>query len=402
MTERLSLRQLNRALLQRQGLLERSSGSALETIDHLVGMQSQAPLAPYVGLWSRLSSFTPDELVDLMNSREVVRIVLMRGTIHLVKADDALAIRPLVAEVMQRGLAANKPAAAAAAAVPSLLEVAERLLSSTPMNPSQLAAALEAEFPGHDAALLSRAVRDLLPCVQVPPRGLWRKAGQPTLTPTTTWLGRTPPPQTPPRPSSSPSTPSPPAPSPSPSSLTSSSLLAPAPLTIDDLVLRYLTAFGPASVLDAQAWSGLTRLGEVFDRLRPQLRTYLSPEGRELFDLASISLPDEDTPVDVRFIAEFDNLLLSHADRTRIIRDEHRREIITINGIVRGTILVDGFVTAWWKATLTRPTATLHITPLPNTPPLPHPATNTAATTLLNFLAPQTPTHTITFHPQAT
>lgn len=271
-----------------------------------------------------------------MTSREVCRIVLMRGTIHLVKANDALAIRPLVAEVMRRGLASNKPVAAAAAAAPSLVEVGTRLLSESPLNPTQLAAALADAYPGHDPALLSRAVRDLVPCVQIPPRGLWAKAGQPTLTTPTNWLGTD---------------------NPSPS------------LSIDDLVLRYLKAFGPASIQDAQAWSGLTRLTEVFTRLRPQLRTYSAPDGRELFDLASLSLPSEDVPAPVRFVAEFDNLLLSHADRTRVIANDHRREIITINGIVRGTVLIDGFVAAWWKATVTRTDATLRVTPLAPSPP---------------------------------
>lgn len=358
MTDRLTLRQLNRALLDRQGLLERRTGSALSMIDHLVGMQSQAPLAPYVGLWSRLSDFNPAELVDLMTAREALRIVLMRGTIHLVIANDALAIRPLVAEVMRRGLAANKPVAAAAAAAPSLIEVGSRLLSDSPLNPAQLSAALADAFPGHDPALLSRAVRDLVPCVQIPPRGLWGKGGQPTLTTPAAWLGR-----------------------------------KSHPHAIDDLVLRYLKAFGPASIQDAQAWSGLTRLTEVFTRLRPRLRVYLSPEGRELFDLPSIPLPPEDTPAPIRFVAEYDNLLLSHANRTRIIRDEHRREIITINGIVRGTILHDGFVTASWKATLTPTQATLRITPLPSTPTLPTDPVIAEGNRLLHFLAPTLPTH---------
>lgn len=360
MTDRLTLRQLNRALLDRQGLLERRTGSALSMIDHLVGMQSQAPLAPYVGLWSRLSDFNPAELVDLMTAREALRIVLMRGTIHLVIANDALAIRPLVAEVMRRGLAANKPVAAAAAAAPSLIEVGSRLLSDSPLNPAQLSAALADAFPGHDPALLSRAVRDLVPCVQIPPRGLWGKGGQPTLTTPTTWLASTP----------------------------HGSNSDAAPLTIDDLVRRYLAAFGPASVLDAQAWSGLTRLGEVFDHLRPQLRTYSAPDGRELFDLPSLSLPPEDVPAPIRFVAEFDNLLLSHADRTRVIADAHRREIITINGIVRGTILIDGFVSAWWKATAGRTEATLRVTTLPTMPVLPADAVIAEGNQLLEFLAP--------------
>jgi len=173
----LSRRALNRATLARQGLVERRTASALSVIDDLIGMQSQAPLAPYIGLWSRLVNFDPAELVSLMHSREVVRMVLMRGTIHLVRASDALGIRPLIQEVLHRGAAANKPVAALLASidVSALTAAGHRLLTSRALDAKALAAALAAEFPGHDPALLSRAVRDLVPGIQVPPRGIWAR-----------------------------------------------------------------------------------------------------------------------------------------------------------------------------------------------------------------------------------
>jgi hypothetical protein len=353
----LSRRALNRATLARQGLVERRTASALSVIDDLIGMQSQAPLAPYVGLWSRLVNFDPAELVSLMHSREVVRMVLMRGTIHLVRASDALGIRPLIQEVLHRGAAANKPVAALLASidVSALTAAGHRLLTSRALDAKALAAALAAEFPGHDPALLSRAVRDLVPGIQVPPRGIWGKGGQPVLTTPENWLGR-----------------------------------PVEAMPIDALVLRYLKAFGPASVVDVQAWSGLTRLSEVLDRLRPQLRTYKDESnGRELFDLAHVELPDPDQPVPIRFVAEYDNLLLSHADRTRVISDEHRRQVITINGIVKGTVLYDGFVAATWKAETTRKSLNLRVSPLGRLPKSCHAQVVAEGNRLLTFLTPE-------------
>jgi hypothetical protein len=352
----LSLRALNRATLERQWLLERRPVTALEAIHRLVGMQSQAPLAPYTGLWTRLVDFDPSELVDLMYARTAVRLSLMRGTIHLVTADDALGIYPLLREVRQRNLLSNQIIAPLRETVDldALASAGRRLLTASPLGGSELGEALALDFPSHEPAALSRAVRDLLAGVQVPPRGIWGKGGQPVTTTAEAWLGR-------------------------PHKAHS----------IESLVLRYLAAFGPASVMDMQQWSGLTRLGEVFERLRPKLRSYMfEPTGRELFDLESIELPDPETPAPVRFLAEYDNLLISHADRTRVMSEDHRRQVFTVNGIVKGTILYDGFVVATWKATATRKATRLTIQPLERLPKAAPPAIHAEADQLLNFLAP--------------
>lgn len=194
--------------------------SALDTIEHPVGMQAQAPFAPYYGLWSRLEGSTGEQLSDLLAARKAVRIVLIRGTIHLVTAKDCHRLRPLV---------------------------------------------------------------------QVPPRALWQRSGQVPLTTATAWLGK-------PR--------------------------GKLP-TIDDLVMRYLAAFGPASAADVQTWSGLTRLGEVLDRMKViQLK---SEGGQTLYDVLNAPRPDPDVPAPVRLVAPFDNILRSHADRTRVISDDHRK-----------------------------------------------------------------------------
>jgi hypothetical protein len=312
----LSLRALNRATLARQLLLERSPMGALEAIEHLVGMQAQASFAPYYGLWSRLNSFTGDELSGLLTARKAVRIVLMRGTIHLVTAKDCHRLRPLVQPALDRMLKANathgRPLAAVE--VSAVVGAARRLLDAEALTPGELGARLAEEWPDTPPGSLAEAARSLLPLVQVPPRALWQRSGQVRLTTATAWLGK-------PRGKS---------------------------VTIDEVVVRYLAAFGPASTADVQTWSGLTRLAEVVDRL--ELMHFKSEGGQTLYDIPDAPRPDPDTPAPVRLVAPFDNILLSHVNRTRVISDEHRRRLFSgKNGVFPGTVLVDGFVAGTWE-----------------------------------------------------
>ena len=129
------------------------------------------------------------------------------------------------------------------------------------------------------------------------------------------------------------------------------------------MVLRYLGAFGPASVKDAQTWSGLTRLGEIFERLRPRLRTFRDEGGKELFDLPDAPRPDPDVPAPARYLPAFDNLILSHADRARVIADDYRKAIASKNGMVPATFLIGGFARGLWKMERTRGKAALSIEP---------------------------------------
>ncbi|HJT92925.1 MAG TPA: winged helix DNA-binding domain-containing protein [Mycobacterium sp.] len=318
MTE-LSLRALNRATLARQLLLERSPMTALDAIEHLVGMQAQAPFAPYYGLWSRLDAFTGDELAGLLTDRKAVRIVLMRGTIHLVTANDCHRVRPMIQPMLDRTLTSAVHAKPLADVdVDAVVDAAKALLDAEALTPAEVGARLAEQWPGTPPAALTEAARSLLPLVQVPPRALWQLSGQVRLTTSTAWLGR-------PRGKA---------------------------LTIDDVVLRYLAAFGPAGAADVQTWSGLTRLGEVIERLSPRLKTFKSERGQALYDLPDAPRPSADTPAPVRLVAPFDNILLSHAERTRIISDEHRKRLFSgRNGVFPGTVLVDGFVAGTWELT---------------------------------------------------
>jgi hypothetical protein len=127
----------------------------------------------------------------------------------------------------------------------------------------------------------------------------------------------------------------------------------------DETILRYLAAFGPATAADARMWSGLGGLREVFERLRPHLVSFRDEHGRELFDVPGAPLPDPETPAPPRFLSQFDNALLSHADRTRIISDEHRKALFE-DPMMRG-VLLEGFACGTWTAERTRGKVTLVI-----------------------------------------
>jgi hypothetical protein len=312
-------------------LLRRRKLSTEAAIEHLVGMQAQAPDPPYVGLWTRVEGFHHEELGRLISDRRVVRIALMRNTVHLVSASDCLRLRPLVQPVIDRGLSASRAHRASIEGVdiPELVAAGRALLEERPRTARELGNLLQERWPERDAASLARAIRHLVPLVQVPPRGLWGRSGPSAHTTAEAWLGRP---------------------------------LDPDP-SIDEMLTRYLGAFGPASVKDVKTWSGLTRLGEVIERLRPRLVTFRDEHSHELFDLPGAPLPDPDTPAPPRFLPQFDNLILSHADRTRVISRNYRRVIASKNGMVPAIVLVDGFVRGTWKTERTRGKATLAITP---------------------------------------
>jgi hypothetical protein len=322
-TELLDQRALNRALLARQLLLRRETLPAAEVIERLVGMQAQEPDNPYIALWTRLEGFHPDELSAMIADRQAVRLSLMRGTIHLVTAADSLMMRPLIQPVLERIIRGSRHNRQGIAGVDldDLLDLARTLVEERPRPNAELAKLLGARWPDRNADSLALAVHFLLPLVQVPPRGLWGASAKATWTTTDSWLGQP-------------------------------LALDPSP---DDLVLRYLAAFGPASVSDVRSWSGMAGLSEVVARLRPRLLIFRDERGRELFDLPDAPRPNPATPAPPRFLPDYDNVLLGHADRTRIVSDEVRKRL----GIGRATLLVDGIVSGVWKIKRARNSATL-------------------------------------------
>ncbi|GGX31368.1 winged helix DNA-binding domain-containing protein [Streptomyces lomondensis] len=306
-------RALNRATLDRQLLLRPARMSVAAAVEHLVGLQAQNVKPPYYALAARLDGFAPEALSRLMADREVVRIVTMRSTIHTHTADDCLTLRPLVQPARDRELV-NFRTGLAGVDLDRLAVLARDLVEAEPRTMRQLREALLEEWPDADPQALAVAARCRLPLVQVTPRGLWGRSGQVRLTTAEHWLGR----------------PAEPAPAP------------------DVVVLRYLAAFGPATVRDMQTWAGLTRLRDAFERLRPRLVTFRDDSGAELFDLPDAPRPDPDTPAPPRFLPEFDNLLLSHADRTRVVPPEYRGRSWQGN-IAYSTLLVDGFLAGLWR-----------------------------------------------------
>jgi hypothetical protein len=306
-------RALNRELLARQHLLDRGEVPAAAMLAHLVGMQAQAPLAPYVGLWTRISGFRPHELAALLTGRDAVRGLLMRGTVHLVLAEDARTLRPLVQRVVAGGYTGHFGRRVGDADLEAVARYGRELLEERPRTRRQLQDALTVRWPRADAEALSYAVGYLVPTAQVTPRGVWGSTGPATLTTLEGWLGRP---------------------------------LAGGP-SLEDVVRRYLRAFGPASVADVQAWSGLTKLREVVARMG--LPTVRAESGEVLYDVEDGLFPDPDTPAPARFLPEYDNVLLAHADRTRVLPPGRRVPLPPGNGASRGTLLVDGFYRADWR-----------------------------------------------------
>nr|WP_255426576.1 winged helix DNA-binding domain-containing protein [Pseudonocardia sp. C8] len=317
-------------MLARQLLDRRSTLPAIGAVEHLVGLQAQEPLEPYVGLWSRVDGFIPRDLVQLLEERHAVRTLLMRRTLHLVSAEDCLQLRPVHHRMLVTRMYGTLRRQLPGVDLDELAEAAAPHFTGEPRRTTDVARILASRWPDVARRDLADALGTVVPLVQVPPRGLWGRTAPATCLTTGSWLGRTPGPA-------------------------STDPLA-------ELVLRYLRAFGPAASADIRAWSGLTGLPAVIARLRPQLCTYRDERGRELLDVEDGPLPDPDIPVPVRFLPAFDNAVLGYDDRSRVIDAPHR-------GLsVRGArfVLVDGRVAATWTSgrETTPDPVTVTVTPL--------------------------------------
>jgi Winged helix DNA-binding domain len=328
--EVLDRRALNRALLGRQLLLRRVEMPVADAVEHLLGLQAQAPMPPYYGLWSRLEHFDPHVLGRMLADREAVRMTLMRGTVHLVTVRDALLLRPLMQVAIERGHNGAFGRRMGGADLRQLKAAVRELLAEGPLTARELAQRVVERGIGDDLEAIGNAARAHVPLVQLPPRGVWGAGGQARYATIEAWTGRE----------------------------------LEAQPSIEAVVVRYLAAFGPASVMDAQSWSGLTRLKQVFERLRPRLLTFRDEDGRELFDLPDAPRPDPGLPAPVRFLGEYDNVLLGHADRRRIIPEDFPWDAMLAPGRFVNNLLVDGMLRAtWWIERDGKRRATLAIRP---------------------------------------
>ncbi|TLG14849.1 winged helix DNA-binding domain-containing protein [Nocardia cyriacigeorgica] len=310
---KLTTRTLNRTLLARQHLLERANLTVGEMCDHLVGLQAQDVPPPFVALWSRLADFDPAAVSAGLLDRSLVRITLMRGTIHLVTPPDALRIAPLIQPELEK-VPFRKGFNYGAMVGLDPDEVrrrGEEVLGDEPMPPAELRARAAELFPDRDPGAVVQTWLYQLPVLQTPPRGMWRDNSRPIWSRVQPWLG--------------------------------------APLDPDypvaDLVVRYLRAFGPASTMDMQTWSRLTGMKAAVEQLGDRLRTYTDERGRTLYDLADAELSDPDLPAPVRLLGWYDNALLSHQDRSRIAPDG----LPITSRIQPSPILIDGFLAGMYK-----------------------------------------------------
>jgi hypothetical protein len=298
----------------------------LEAMERLVALHSQVPRDPYVALWSRVEPFRAETLSAALEERRAVRMTLLRGTLHLVTAEDAVGLRALVQPAIEGVIYGSSPLRKAVGSVDmdELFAALRAWLEERPRTRAELVKEIAARWPAGDADSLGYAMY-ALPTVQVTPRGLWRRSGRSAFTTMEAWLGASPDPMA----------------------------------EVETLVLRYLAAFGPATPADAQYWSGVPGLHEVVQRLRPRLRTVRDEDGRELFDVPRALLPDPDAPAPVRFLPEYDNVVIGHKDRRRILAEGIPR----FTEVGWGSVLVDGMVAARWRLVEANPGATLRIEP---------------------------------------
>ncbi|MFD2700922.1 winged helix DNA-binding domain-containing protein [Paenibacillus shunpengii] len=356
--------ELNRSLLARQMLLSREKLHILEAIEKLVGMQAQSQNAPYFGLWSRIEDFRHEELSGLLRDKKVVRMALMRSTLHLVSSRDALKLRSLLQPVMDRSLKGAFGKQLNGIDQEVLAAAGRAMVEKEPMTLREIGLRLSEHTPVLDPEAAAGVVRNKVPLVQIPPRGIWGESGQAVHTSVEVWLGQP-------------------------------LFLSPEP---EWLIRSYLSAFGPATVKDIQVWSGLTRIQEVIKSLRQNLITFRNERGEELFDLPDSPRPDADTPAEPRFLGEFDNMLLSYADRSRIMDEVYRKRVFTSNGIIRATFLVGGFVTGTWKLTSGRHGTELHIEPFRKLTEQERDALSGEGARMLDFAASDAAASAIIFH----
>jgi hypothetical protein len=318
-TTTLSLRTLTRTLWLRQQLVpgHRVVHGVPEVVAHLLGLQAQDNLPPYLSLAGRIDGFTPADLSDLIEDRTLVRFFTMRGTVHVLTAADALQLRGWVQPALDRVSATNQTSRPANHLTTAELDAVVRpLLAGGPLAHTEIGQALGAVYPDVPEEALRHVTRERLPLVQVPPRGLWKRSGGVVYQYADRYLGR-----------------------------------EFVEADVQDLVIRYLSAYGPATAADMTKWSLVTRLGPVFTAMHKAglLVTVLDDKGRTLYDAPDAPLADEDLPLPPLLLGKYDNVFLSHADRDRIAPDDARKAWMGVNGGVGSVLFLDGLLAGLWR-----------------------------------------------------
>jgi hypothetical protein len=345
---------LNRALLARQMLLARENISPLKAIERLAGMQAQQARPPFVGLWTRLENFQRAELLKLFHRRRIVRATGMRATIHLFTARDYLVLRGALQPMLGAVMSPKFIKELGGVPVRKIAATARKFFSGEARSFKELREWLQPKHPKADYRIAALAVRMNVPLLGVPGDSPWGFSTNATWTLAEEWLGQP----------------------------------VPAQVNTSALIKKYLAAFGPATPADAQAFSGCKGLRAEFEKLRPQLKVFQNEKGQELFDLPRAPRPPANTPAPARFIPEFDNLILAHADRTRIVADEHRPALITKNLHVPATFLINGRVAGTWKIERAKKSATLIIHPFAPLPAKAKAELKYEGEPLLHFIEP--------------
>ncbi|MFC7722551.1 winged helix DNA-binding domain-containing protein [Nonomuraea recticatena] len=350
----LSPRALNRAPLERQLLLRRADLPVSEAVERVLGLNAQDPNLPYLALWSRLEGFAIEHLTVAIEDRSLVRSTMMRATQHVMSVRDFRLVRPVLAPLLRRVQRNAFGRRTTGIDLDALVAEAGSCSRASGCSPGPSWAGSSPRGGRAPTPLaLGWSVQYLRPLVHPAPSGTWNVRGA-TPFACAGWTGIRP------------------------------------QATAEDvrqMVRRYLAAFGPASVSDARAWSGVGGLREVFDQLRPELRVHADESGRELFDLLDAPAPQEDLPAPVRLLPEFDAPLLAYADRTRVMTDEVRRQVCVGAGVA-ATVLVDGTVAATWTVSRKGAVATLTVHPLRHLPPAARDEIETESARLLAFIHP--------------
>lgn len=315
----LSTRTLTRTLWLRQQLVpgHRWVSGVPELIAHLIGLQAQDNLPPYLSLAARIDGFAPADLSDLIEDRIVVRFLTMRGTVHVLTADDALQLRGWVQPALDRQSATNQTSRPANHVTTAELDaVVGPFLADGPRSLTDIGTELATRYPGVPEEALRHVTRERLPLLQVPPRGLWKRSGGVVYAYADRYLGR---------------------------SFTEAD--------VEELVLRYLAAYGPATAADMTKWSLVTRLGPVFTAMARagRLTTCTDDTGRTLYDVPDAPIAEEDLPLPPTLLGMYDNVFLSHADRDRIAPDEARKGWMGTNGGTGAALFLEGLLAGIWR-----------------------------------------------------